>query len=56
MTSKTKFGHELMGKIWPKVYPYLQGENGQNKPENQQNLNMAKIQSWIAPKSDKSTK
>ena len=28
--------------------PILQGENGQNKPENQQNWNMAKI----APKSD----
>ena len=35
-----------------KVYPILQGENGQNKPENQQNWNMAKI----APKSDKFTK
>ena len=52
MTLKTKFGHELMGKFWPKVYPILQGENGQNKPENQQNWNMAKI----APKSDKFTK
>ena len=30
-------------------YPILQGKNGQNKPENQQNWNMAKI----APKSDK---
>ena len=27
-----------------KVYPILQGENGQNKPENQQNRNMAKIE------------
>ena len=33
-------------------YPILQGKNGQNKPENQQNWNMAKI----APKSDKFTK
>ena len=30
----------------------LQGKNGQNKPENPQNWNMAKI----APKSDKFTK
>ena len=30
----------------------LQGKNGQNKPENQQNWNMAKI----APKNDKFTK
>ena len=30
----------------------IQGENGQNKPENPQNWNMAKI----APKSDKFTK
>ena len=37
MTLKKKFGHEFMGKFWPKVYPILQGENGQNKPENQQN-------------------
>ena len=29
MTLKTKFGPELMGKFWPKVYPILQGENGQ---------------------------
>ena len=49
MTLKTKFGHELMGRFWPKVYPILQWENGQNKPENQQNRNMAKI----ALKSDK---
>ena len=49
MTLKTKFSHELMGELWPKVYPILQGKNGQNKPENQQNRNMAKI----APKSDK---
>ena len=28
---------------------FLQGENGQNKPENHQNWNLAKI----APKSDK---
>ena len=34
---KKKFGHELMGRFWPKVYPILQGENGKNKPENQQN-------------------
>ena len=37
------------------IYNYtlqLQGENGQNKPENPQNWNMAKI----APKSDKFTK
>ena len=52
MTSKIKFGHELMGKFWPKVDPILQGENGQNKPENQQHWNMAKI----AHKSDKFTK
>ena len=52
MTLKTKFGHELMGKFWPKDYPNLQGENSQNKPENQQNCNTAKI----APKSDKFTK
>ena len=32
-----------------KFDPILQGKNGQNKPENQQNWNMAKI----APKSDK---
>ena len=32
MTLKKKFGHELMGKFWPKVYPILQGENGKNKP------------------------
>ena len=38
-----------MGKFWPKVYPILQGGNGQNKPKNQQNWNMAKF----APKSDK---
>ena len=25
------------------IYPLLQGENGQNEPENQQNWNMAKI-------------
>ena len=31
------------------VYPFLHGKNGQNKPENRQNWNMAKI----APKSDK---
>ena len=31
------------------MYPILQGENGQNEPENQQNWKMAKI----APKSDK---
>ena len=31
------------------IYPLLQGENGQNEPENQQNWNMAKI----APKSNK---
>ena len=49
MTLKTKFGHGLMGKFWPKVYPSLQGENGQNRPENHQNRNMAKI----ALKSDK---
>ena len=34
------------------VGPYLQGKKGQNKPENPQNWNMAKI----APKSDKFTK
>ena len=28
MTSKIEFGHELMGKFWPKVYPVLQWENG----------------------------
>ena len=43
MTLKTKFGHELMGEFWPKVYPILRWENGQNKPENQ------KIEIW--PKS-----
>ena len=32
-----------------KFDPILQGKNGQNKPENQQNWNKAKI----APKSDK---
>ena len=32
-----------------KFDPILQGENGQNKPENPQNWKMAKI----APKSDK---
>ena len=32
-----------------KIGPYLQGKKGQNKPENPQNWNMAKI----APKSDK---
>ena len=52
MTLKTKFGHELMGKFWPEVWPYFTRENGQNKPENPQNWNMAKI----APKSDKLTK
>ena len=31
------------------IYPLLQGENGQNEPENQQNWSMAKI----APKSNK---
>ena len=31
------------------IYPFLQGENGHNNPENQQSRNMAKI----APKSDK---
>ena len=35
-----------------KFDPILQGENGQNKPENPQNWKMAKI----APKSDKFTK
>ena len=35
-----------------KIGPYLQGKKGQNKPENPQNWNMAKI----APKSDKFTK
>ena len=35
-----------------KCDPILQGKNGQNKPENQQNQDMAKI----APKSDKFTK
>ena len=30
------------------IYPILQGKIGKNKPENQQNQNMAKI----APKSD----
>ena len=30
------------------IYPILQGKNGRNKPENQQNRNMAKI----APYSD----
>ena len=40
MTLKTKFSHELMGKFWPKVYPILQGENGKNKPENQQIINI----------------
>ena len=35
-----------------KFDPILQGKNGHNKPENQQNWNMAKI----APKSDKFTK
>ena len=43
MTLKTKFGHELVGKFWPEVYPILQGENGQNEPENN------KIEIW--PKS-----
>ena len=32
-----------MGKFWPKIYPILQGKNGQNKPENQHYWNMAKI-------------
>ena len=36
-----------MGKFWPKVYPILWGENDQNKPENQQNWNMAKIKEGI---------
>ena len=35
-----------------KIEPYLQGKKGENKPENPQNWNMAKI----APKSDKFTK
>ena len=39
--------------LWPnfdlKFDPILQGKNGQNKPKNRQNLNMAKI----TPKSDK---
>ena len=35
-----------------KIGPYLQGEKVENKPENPQNWNMAKI----APKSDKFTK
>ena len=35
-----------------KIGPYLQGKKGQNKPENPQNWNMAKI----APKSDKCEK
>ena len=26
MTLKTKFGHELMGKFWPKVYPFFTRE------------------------------
>ena len=34
-----------------KIGPYLQGKKGQNKPENPQNWNMAKI----ASKSDKFT-
>ena len=33
--------------LWPNFYlkfdHFLQGKNGQNKPENQQNWNMAKI-------------
>ena len=33
MTLKTKFGHELMSKFWLKVYPNLQGENGQVSPK-----------------------
>ena len=53
--------HDFKSKIRPWAYgqiltwsltifgPFLQGKNGQNKPENQQNWNMAKS----APKSDK---
>ena len=29
-----------MSKFWPKVYPNLQWENGKNKPENQQIINI----------------
>ena len=56
--------HDFKNEIWPWTYgqiltwkfdhfwPFLQGKNGQNKPENQQNLNMAKN----TPKNDKFTK
>ena len=52
MTLKTKFGHELMGKFWPKVYPILWGKIAKIRPKFNKNWNMAKI----APKSDKFTK
>ena len=39
----------ILSKCVLHIYPLLQGENGQNEPENQQNWNMAKI----APKSNK---
>ena len=52
MTLRIKFGHKLMGKFWPILYPILKWKNGQNKPGNQQIWNMAKI----APKIDKFTK
>ena len=35
--TKWRLEHKLMNKFWPIVYPILQGKNGQNKPENQQN-------------------
>ena len=40
MTLKTKFGHELMGKFWPKVYPILQGKMAKISPK------INKIEKW----------
>ena len=40
MTLKTKFGHELMGKFWPQVYPILQRKMAKISPK------IHKIEIW----------
>ena len=33
MTLKSKFGHELMGKFWSKVYPIYKGKMAKISPK-----------------------
>ena len=45
MTLKTKFGHELMGKFWPKVYPIYNRKMAKISPK------IIKIEMWPKPHS-----